>query len=84
MKCKRKDDQSIVADRICEKGAVKPQDEMACNTQACTPRFVNELCFIEGLTLRNFSFQDKINLSTGVNLPLPTSGCVYHSIADGA
>ncbi|XP_078379206.1 A disintegrin and metalloproteinase with thrombospondin motifs 18-like isoform X2 [Oculina patagonica] len=35
VKCKRKDDQSIVADAICEKRSEKPQDEMSCNTQAC-------------------------------------------------
>ena len=55
VKCKRKDDQSIVADKICEKGADKPQDEMPCNTQACTPRFVNELCSAEWLTIHNLT-----------------------------
>ena len=55
VKCKRKDDQSIVADKICEKGVEKPQDEMACNAEACAPRFVNELCYgVEVLTLRHF------------------------------
>ncbi|XP_020600962.1 A disintegrin and metalloproteinase with thrombospondin motifs 18-like [Orbicella faveolata] len=36
IKCKRKDDQSIVADRICEKGSKKPQYEMPCNIHPCT------------------------------------------------
>ncbi|XP_078379200.1 A disintegrin and metalloproteinase with thrombospondin motifs 6-like isoform X2 [Oculina patagonica] len=35
VQCKRKDDKSIVADAICERGSKKPQDEMPCNTQAC-------------------------------------------------
>ena len=56
VKCKRKDDQSVVADKICEKGVEKPQDEMACNTEACAPGFVNELCYVEMLTLRHFIF----------------------------
>lgn len=47
VKCKRKDDKSIVADKICEKGKEKPQVELPCNTQACTPRYVNRLCSAE-------------------------------------
>lgn len=41
MKCKRKDDQSIVADKICERGSKKPQAGEPCNTQECTPEYVH-------------------------------------------
>ena len=41
IKCKRKDDQSIVADKICERGSKKPQAGEPCNTQECTPEYVH-------------------------------------------
>ncbi|XP_073256310.1 A disintegrin and metalloproteinase with thrombospondin motifs 18-like [Porites lutea] len=40
VKCKRKDDGSIVADAVCKKAsAVKPEDEKPCNTQPCPPEW---------------------------------------------
>ncbi|XP_078379203.1 A disintegrin and metalloproteinase with thrombospondin motifs 3-like isoform X2 [Oculina patagonica] len=39
IRCHRKDDKSVVADKVCEKGAAKPQDEEKCNTQACSPEW---------------------------------------------
>lgn len=35
VKCRRKDDDSIVTDAVCEKGALKPDIERLCNTQPC-------------------------------------------------
>lgn len=38
VQCKRKDDESAVADSVCEKGGLsKPKDEVECNTQECPP-----------------------------------------------
>ena len=55
VKCKRKDDGSIVADAVCKKGnAVKPEDEKPCNTQPCPPEYVTNTPIENGLDLEVF------------------------------
>jgi len=67
VKCKRKDDHSIVADKICEKGHEKPQVELPCNTQACTPGWhlsgwssCSKTCG-RGLMTRELSCREKVS-----------------------
>ena len=46
VKCKRKDDNSVVADAVCNKGrAVKPLDEKPCNIQPCPPVYATYSCY---------------------------------------
>lgn len=55
VKCKRKDDGSIVADAVCKKGsAVKPEDEKPCNTQPCPPEYVTNTVTLRMATTFKF------------------------------
>ena len=55
VKCKRKEDGSIVTDAVCKKGsAVKPEDEKPCNTQPCPPEYVTNTPTENGLDLQVF------------------------------
>lgn len=42
VKCRRKDDGSVVRDAVCEKGNKKPVKDLekTCNTQACPAEYV--------------------------------------------